>query len=80
MKPQTKTNRVIPFTGEFYEPIEKLPVANSNAPYLFMMAAALVAGLSIGAISTYQSTDQMQLRQMKQQSQQLEQVKTQVCK
>jgi uncharacterized membrane-anchored protein YhcB (DUF1043 family) len=44
-----------------------------------MVAAALVAGLSIGAIAVYQSSDQVQLRQMKLQSEQLQQVKTQVC-
>lgn len=78
-KPQTKTSKVVPFTGEFYEPVEPTPATASNAPYFFMMAAALIAGLSIGAISTYQSSDQVQLRQMKAQSEQLEKVKTQVC-
>ena len=78
--PQTKTSKVVPFTGEFYPQGEQTPAVSSNAPYFFMMAAALIAGLSIGAISTYQSTDQVQLRQMKAQSEQLQQVKTQVCK
>ncbi len=79
-KSQINNSKVVPFTGEFYQPVEPTPAATtSNAPYFFMIAAALVAGLSIGAISTYQSADQVQLRSYKAQSEQLEQVKTQVC-
>ncbi len=77
---QALSNKVVPFAGEFYPQIEPAPAAASNAPYLLIIAAALIAGLSIGAISTYQSADQEQLRQMKAQSEQLEQVKTQVCR
>lgn len=79
---QQRTSKVVPFTGEFY-PIpdpEPTPAGNNIAAYLVIVAAALVAGLSIGAISTYQSTDQVQLREMKSQSQQLEKVKSQVCR
>ncbi|MEH2145314.1 hypothetical protein [Nostoc sp.] len=75
-------NKVVPFTGEFY-PVadsEPMPAANNIAFFLVIIAAALVAGLSMGAISTYQSADQVQLRQMKANSQQLEKVKSQVCK
>ena len=79
---QQRTSKVVPFTGEFY-PIpdpEPTPARNNLAAFLVMIAAALVAGLSMGAISTYQSADQVQLREMKAQSQQLEKVKSQVCK
>ncbi|BBD67968.1 hypothetical protein NIES4072_47200 [Nostoc commune NIES-4072] len=81
---QTKkqlTSKVVPFTGEFY-PVpdpEPTPVGNNLAGYLVIIAAALVAGLSMGAMSTYQSASQVQLREMKAQSQQLEKVKSQVC-
>ena len=83
MKPskQQVTSKVVPFTGEFYPdtPTSTSP-ENNIAVFLVMIAAALVAGLSMGAIATYQSADQVQLREMKAQSQQLEQVKNQVCK
>jgi uncharacterized protein HemX len=78
---QQTTSKVVPFTGEFYPGVpEPTPAANNLAAFLVMIAAALVAGLSMGAISTYQSADQVQLREMKAQSQQLEKVKNQVCR
>ncbi|MBE8965922.1 hypothetical protein IQ277_06585 [Nostocales cyanobacterium LEGE 12452] len=78
---QQLTSKVVPFTGEFYPTAsEPTPSGNNIAAFLVMLAAALVAGLSIGAISTYQSADQVQLREMKAQSQQLEKVKNQVCR
>ncbi|MEH2379178.1 MAG: hypothetical protein V7K27_09880 [Nostoc sp.] len=78
---QQPGSKVVPFTGEFYPTAsEPTPSGNNVAAYLVIIAAALVAGLSMGAIATYQSADQVQLRQMKAQSQQLEQVKSQVCK
>ena len=80
---QTKrqtTSKVVPFTGEFYPDVpEPAPAGNNIAAYLVIVAAALVAGLSMGAMSTYQSASQVQLREMKAQSQQLEKVKNQVC-
>ncbi|MHC5849129.1 hypothetical protein [Nostoc sp.] len=79
-KPQL-TSKVVPFTGEFYPTAsEPTPAGNNIAAFLVMLAAALIAGLSIGAISTYQSASQVQLREMKAQSQQLEKVKNQVCR
>ncbi|MEH1933845.1 MAG: hypothetical protein V7L14_08965 [Nostoc sp.] len=75
------TSKVVSFTGEFYPEVpEPTPAGNNIAAYLVIIAAALVAGLSMGTIATYQSADQVQLRQMKAQSQQLEKVKNQVCK
>lgn len=79
---QQPSSKVVPFTGEFYPVAEQqpMPAVPNNAASLVIIAAALVAGLSMGAISTYQSADQVQLRQMKAQSQQLEKVKNQVCR
>lgn len=78
---QQSTSKVVPFTGEFYPtPPETTPGENNAAAYLVIVAAALVAGLSMGAIATYQSADQAQLREMKAQSQQLEKVRNQVCR
>lgn len=78
---QQPSSKVVPFTGEFYPVSDPAPTpaGNNIAAYLVIVAAALIAGLSMGAISTYQSTDQVQLREMKAQSQQLEKVKNQVC-
>jgi hypothetical protein len=78
---QQPAGKVVPFTGEFYQLSEPTPTPVDNTPaYLVIIAAALVAGLSLGAIFTYQSADQVQLREMKSHSQQLEQVKNQVCR
>ncbi|MCC5626866.1 hypothetical protein LC613_13720 [Nostoc sphaeroides CHAB 2801] len=80
---QQLTSKVVPFTGEFYPVPDPEPITTSGnnlAAFLVIIAAALVAGLSLGAMSTYQSADQVQLREMKAQSQQLEKVKSQVCK
>ena len=78
---QQPSSKVVPFIGEFYpDAPEPTPAGNNLTAFLVMIAAALVAGLSMGAISTYQSADQVQLREMKAQSQQLEKVKNQVCR
>ncbi|MEH2390030.1 MAG: hypothetical protein V7K14_30555 [Nostoc sp.] len=78
---QESSSKVVPFTGEFYPTApEPTPDGNNLAAFLVLVAAALIGGLSMGAIATYQSADQVQLREMKAQSQQLEKVKSQVCK
>jgi hypothetical protein len=78
---QLPASKVVPFTGEFYPEVQPpAPIPDLTPAYYVLFAAALVAGLSLGAICTYQSADQVQLREMKAQSQQLQQVKTQVCK
>jgi uncharacterized protein HemX len=78
---QQTTSKVVPFTGEFYPDVpEPTPAGNNLAAFLVMIAAALVAGLSMGAMSTYQSASQVQLREMRANSQQLEKVKNQVCR
>ncbi|WP_414579638.1 hypothetical protein [Anabaena sp. CCY 9402-a] len=80
-KQQSASGKVVPFTGEFYPVTDTPAPTTDNTPtYLVIVAAALIAGLSMGAIFTYQSADQVQLRQMKAQSEQLEQVKNQVCR
>ncbi|MBE9050659.1 hypothetical protein IQ243_09575 [Nostocales cyanobacterium LEGE 11386] len=80
-KTKQQTSKVVPFTGEFYPTeIQPTPAANNTAAYLVMVAASLVAGLSIGAMATYQSADQIELRQMQADVQQLQKVKTQVCR
>lgn len=81
-KHQAKSRKIIPFTGEFYpEEVETTttPSPVAGATFIFI-AAALVSGLALGAISTYQSADQQQLRQLQTDHQQLQQVKNKVCK
>lgn len=80
-KPQ-QTNKVIPFTGEFYPQIEHTPTptATGNASAMMvLLIAAMVGGLAIGAIATYQRTDQTELRQLQAEREQLQQVKSRVC-
>jgi hypothetical protein len=78
---QHHTN-VIPFTGELYpaSPPAQTPAGDNVASMLVFIAAALVAGLSLGAIAVYQSADQTQLRQLKAESEQLQQVRSNVCR
>lgn len=80
-KHQDKSRKIIPFTGEFYPEVETTPEPSpvAGATFIFL-AAALVSGLALGAISTYQSADQAQLRQLQTDQQQLQQVKSKVCK
>lgn len=80
-KQQSQTSKVVPFTGEFYPEVEPTttPSPVAGATFIFI-AAALVSGLALGAISTYQSADQQQLRQLQTDHQQLQQVKNKVCK
>lgn len=83
-KHQAKSRKIIPFTGEFYPEPEEVettapPSPVAGATFIFL-AAALVSGLAFGAISTYQSADQQQLRQLQTDHQQLQQVKSKVCK
>jgi hypothetical protein len=83
-KHQSKSKKIIPFTGEFYPESEAqtttpTPSPVAGATFIFI-AAALVSGLALGAISTYQSADQQQLRQMQTDQRQLQQVKSKVCK
>jgi hypothetical protein len=81
-KPQAKTSKVVPFTGEFYPEVETASPAPSpvaGATFIFI-AASLVGGLALGAISTYQSADQQQLRQLQTDQRQLQQIKNKVCK
>lgn len=83
-KQQPKTSKVVPFTGEFYPELEEVettapPSPVAGATFIFI-AAALVSGLALGAISTYQSADQQHLRQLQTDHQQLQQVKNKVCK
>lgn len=80
-KPQ-QTSKVIPFTGELYTQPDPTPTptAPSNASaFMVLVVAAMVGGLSLGAIATYQRADQVELRQLQAEREQLQQVKENVC-
>lgn len=76
------TRKVIPFKGEMWEEIDSTPTPrpSANSFLAAYIALSLIGGLCAGAILTYNSTDQQQLRQLKQQSTQLQKVKNEVCK
>lgn len=84
MKNNTTERKVIPFTGELYQTTPTpQPQAEPKADFAIIGAyvvMSLIAGLSLGAISTYNHADQVQLRQLKNNSQQLEKVKQQICR
>jgi hypothetical protein len=61
------TRKVIPFKGEMWEEVPPTPHQKpSNSSFLAAyIALSLIAGLSMGAISTYNSVDQVELRNLK---------------
>lgn len=80
-KPQ-QTSKVVPFTGEFYPQIDTAPTptaTGNGSAVIVLVVAAMVGGLSIGAIATYQRADQVELRQLQAEREQLQQVKNRVC-
>lgn len=85
MNPQTKQApgmKVVPFTGEFYQPTEPTPQPKNSFTGLLMfgIAALFGVGYALGSVAAYQSPDQVQLRNLQSQSAQLTKVKEQVCK
>ncbi|MFN6499796.1 MAG: hypothetical protein RMX65_022775 [Nostoc sp. DedQUE01] len=78
-KPQQRS-KVVPFTGELYQPEASPAEQQNNTPALLViLACAIAAGLSVGSMLTYQSTDQSELRRLKADQQQLQQVKEKAC-
>jgi len=75
------TRKVVPFKGEMWEEVPATPTPHQTdfsilAAYI---ALSLIGGLCVGAILTYNSVDQKQLRELKQQSTQFQKIKKQVC-
>jgi hypothetical protein len=80
-KPQ-QTSKVVPFTGEFHTQPDTTPTltASGNASaFMVLVVAAMIGGLAVGAIATYQRADQVELRQLQAEREQLQQVKENVC-
>ncbi|PHJ56426.1 hypothetical protein VF14_25440 [Nostoc linckia z18] len=77
-KPQ-QGSKVVPFTGELYQAPSPTDQQSNTPALLVILACAAAAGLSIGAMLTYQSTSQTELRQLKADQQQLQQVKEKAC-
>lgn len=73
--------KVVPFTGELYPqvaPEVKIQSINPLAPFAFVMC--LIAGLALGATAVYQSPEQVELRSLKTQAQQLAKLQQEICK
>jgi hypothetical protein len=82
-KPNTTTSRVVPFTGEFYPPTEPPPVQpqkNALITFVLLGMCLLATGAAIGATATYNSPDQVQMRTLQTQSEQLAKIQEQICK
>ena len=80
-KSNQQQRNVVPFTGQFYpQQPETAPQQQSNAPaFLAILACAVAAGVSVGSMLVYQSTDQVQLRQLKADQEQLQQIQEKAC-
>lgn len=79
---QTPGAKVIPFQGEFYQTNPPEPEPQKPLTSLLLIAAVtlLGAGAALGATAAYNSPDQVELRELKAQSAQLNQVKDNLCK
>lgn len=78
---QQASTKVVPFTGQLYQQAEELPkMPSSMAGFSIVgIAACFLLGLVVGSISAYNSPEQVQLRQLQAQSEQLHQLKKQLC-
>lgn len=83
MKNNATERKVIPFTGELYTQPTPIPQAEPKTDFAVIgayIAMSLITGLCLGAISTYNRADQVELRQLKSQQQILDKVKQQICR
>jgi hypothetical protein len=75
--------KVVPFRGEMYQETstaEVTPPQQSNTSFLIFFCLCMVGmGVALGATLTYNSPEQVQIRDMQHQLQQLNQVKKQLC-
>lgn len=74
-------SKVVPFTGELYPQVApeiKIQSVNPLAPFAFVMC--LIAGLALGATAVYQSPEQVELRSLKTQAEQLTKLQQEICK
>jgi hypothetical protein len=76
--------KVVPFTGEFYQPTEPQaqaqPKNQLTSLWMFGIAALIGVGYALGSVAAYQSPEQVELRSLQSDSAQLVKVKEQVCK
>lgn len=78
-----QSRKVIPFSGEMYAPPQiqpevKIQSVSPFAPFFFMVC--LLGGLSLGAMAVYQSPEQVELRSLKAQAEQLTKLQQEVCR
>lgn len=83
MRDQSPGTKVVPFRGEMYQETSTAPATlpqQSNTSFLVFWCLCMVGmGVALGATLTYNSPEQIQLRDMQQQLQQFSQVKKQLC-
>jgi len=74
--------KVVPFTGEFYQPteVQTEPKNQLTSLWLFGIVALVGIGYALGSIAAYQSPEQVELRSLQSDSAQLVKIKQQVCK
>lgn len=79
-KAKDQSRVVVPFTGYLHPQLPPEPEPPKQTTSLLTIAALLfVAGLAIGGISVYQSTDFTQIENLKAQAKQLSEVKKNLC-
>lgn len=71
--------KVVPFTGEFYQTDDQEPKKTPITLFLMLGLCLICSGAALGATAVYNSPEQQQLRLLEQQSQQLQQLKKQLC-
>ena len=82
MIPKNQTpqqTKVVPFTGEFYQTTDQEPKKLSITLFLMFGLCLICSGAALGATAVYNSPEQQQLRLLQEQSQQLQQLKQQLC-
>ncbi|NJN13662.1 MAG: hypothetical protein HC815_39545 [Richelia sp. RM1_1_1] len=77
---KTSHSKVVPFTGEFYQETDQPESAKPPITIFVMLGLCLLcSGAALGASAVYNSPQQQQLRLLQQQSEQLKEIKKQLC-
>ena len=77
--PQHRQTKVVPFTGEFYQTGDQEPKKPPIMLFAMLGLCLICSGAALGATAVYNSPEQQQLRLLEQQSQELQQLKQQLC-
>lgn len=75
--------KVVPFNGYLHEPVEEPKAAPSavDIPTIMLVTAALalLGGIALGSIATWQNPEQQQLRTQTQRAKQYQDLQKQIC-